>query len=459
MRFSFARILLGVGVSLALISPSTMAQSIPVPEYYGIYAVIDGKLIKLDAQHVQLDKNVNVRMGQRNGVGNILNGEAVAGGVDTSVAKFSPDLKILVYTEPTGLQSALDVAKSLHLESLLFVRNVSVDTGFPSNVRRSGYENGWEAGDAPELFGGATGGHAASLEFLFKPMPGQQGMVIAGLAGPLAPGVYRLSMGESDPMSGGQGFIFAVDPVHEGEASKCVDAQVTYMMGMSKNVFVPCSGAPGATEGQGGASGTTSTPDLSARKLVTACNDYAGCFNAGTQAYQSGDWDDAIEGFKAAMAHDSTKGDGWVWLGRALLGAGRTDGLPAAWDKALALGTPISLEMCRQRGIAWCERGTLLLDRATISFTGKSQLFSVPPSEVTAFGFEGNTATMQVSFFKLKVGKKDYTFDPVPVGVTCEGGAAQLLCPPPGVAQQMAIGIYVLNAIPKLASGALGKPN
>jgi hypothetical protein len=66
---------------------------------------------------------------------------------------------------------------------------------------------------------------------------------------------------------------------------------------------------------------------------------------------------------------------------------------------------------------------------------------------------------MPVSFFKLKVGTKNYTFDPVPVGVTCEGGAAQLLCPPPGVAQQMAIGIYILNAIPKLASGAFAKPN
>jgi len=265
-------------------------------------------------------------------------------------------------------------------------------------------------------------------------------------------------MGESDQMSGGQGFIFAVDPVHAGEASKCVDAQVTYMMGMSKNLFVPCSAASAVAEGGGGASAVSAAPDLSARKLVATCNDYAECFHAGMASYQSGDWEGAVEGLKAATGHDSSKGEGWVQLGRALLGAGRTEEFSAAWDKALALGTSISVDLCRQRGIAWCERGSLLLDAKTVSFAGKSQLFTAAPSEVTAHGFEGDAATMPVSFFKLKVGNKDYTFDPVPVGVSCELGAAQLTCPPPGVAQQMAIGIYVMNAIPKLAAGAFGKP-
>jgi hypothetical protein len=106
-------------------------------------------------------------------------------------------------------------------------------------------------------------------------------------------------------------------------------------------------------------------------------------------------------GFKAATGHDSTKGESWVWLGRAYLGAGRTEDFSAAWDKALGLGTSVSVDLCRQRGIAWCERGTLLLDARKISFAGKSQLFSATPSEVTAHGFERDTATMPVSFFKL----------------------------------------------------------
>lgn len=231
---------------LCLASRSGLGQSresVPVPEYYGIYAVVEGKLVKLDGQQVRAEQTVSVRLGQRNGVGNILQGQPVGGSTALQIARFNPNLKIVVFSQPSGLQSPLDVAKSLHLESLVFVRNLTVDTGFPNNVHRSGPENGWEDGDAPELLGVSSGDRSKQLEFLIRPMPGHQDMVIAELADSLTPGVYRLSVGERDPFFGRGGFLFAVEPVADGENAKCVNAVVTYSMNMSNSKYTPCGGA------------------------------------------------------------------------------------------------------------------------------------------------------------------------------------------------------------------------
>jgi hypothetical protein len=240
-------ICLSAGTSLAL-----SGQAVPLPEYFGVYALVDGTLIQLDSQHVSAPSYVTVLMGHRSGVGNILQGQAVASSTQARIPRFSPNLKIIVYSQKSGLESPLDTARSLHLESLAFVRNVNVDTGWPNNVRRSGVENGWEAGDAPELLGIASGDHAKQLEFRIRSAPGHQDMVIAELVEPLSPGVYSLRLGERNPWSNSSGFLFAVDPVGEGITRHCVDASVKYSMNLSKNSYTPCGGnsaapAPTAT--------------------------------------------------------------------------------------------------------------------------------------------------------------------------------------------------------------------
>jgi hypothetical protein len=250
-KISLPRFLVGFGPTLLLICACASglaqpAQSVPLPEYFGIYAVVDGMLVQLDSQHVSASNYVTVLMGHRSGVGNILQGQAVANSTQARIPRFSPSLKIIVYSQKSGFESPLDTARSLHLESLVFVRFVNVDTGWPNNVRRSGPENGWEAGDAPELLGMASGDHAKQLEFRIRPAPGHQDMVIADLAAPLSPGVYSLRVGERNPWSGSSGFLFAVDPIAEGISRQCVDATVKYSMNLSKNTYTPCGGKPAA---------------------------------------------------------------------------------------------------------------------------------------------------------------------------------------------------------------------
>lgn len=125
--------------------------ALPVPEYFGIYAASNGHLIKLDVRDIRAEKMVSIKMGQRQAVGNILNGGPVASSQMATVPSLSADLKIIVYSESGAMASPLQIAKSLSIVPLVFVRNLNVDTGFPNNVRRSGAENGWEYGSAPEL--------------------------------------------------------------------------------------------------------------------------------------------------------------------------------------------------------------------------------------------------------------------------------------------------------------------
>ncbi len=444
-----------------------------VPEFYGIYANIDGKLTSMiggkgnftpSQASLQVLDYYNGNSGTQHAF--VFQGSAVS---------------FVVFDA-----AAADVSATVELYKLPYARSVITRPDAVGGLlgQISGHTQGNPASPLQEYVVAKT--DELKMQLLQKPVAGQPQMIQLVPASNLDPGIYCLfairnqggqtmiyaEIFEWNGGSGTAGTQFCIDMLRTGGFGGLIedhDARLEHPYFLAKDNYAPCSS--GASSGQAtsasaatspsasGVSAAPAAPDLSARKLVATCNNYAECFHGGMEAYQSEDWEGAIEGFKAATGHNSTKGESWVWLGRAYLGAGHTEDFSAAWDKALALGTSISVDLCRQRGIAWCERGTLLLDARTISFAGKSQLFSATPSEVTAHGFEGNSATMTVSFFKLKVSKKDYTFDPVPVGIICEAGAAQLTCPPPGVAQQMAIGIYVLNAIPKLASGAFAKPN
>src|SRR6267143_1904366 len=88
-------------------------ENIPVPEYFGIYAVLDGKLMKLDSDQVHVNSKVTVQLGVRHAVGNIIQGQPVASLRNEDIPSFTSDFKIVVFSEPSGIQSPLAVAKAL----------------------------------------------------------------------------------------------------------------------------------------------------------------------------------------------------------------------------------------------------------------------------------------------------------------------------------------------------------
>ena len=463
MKNTLVRFLVGATVCVAMLPQLSSGQSLPVPEYFGVYAVVDGKLLKLDGQEVHAEKLTTVRMGQRMGVGNVSQHQpAAAPPKSTQVPELPADLKFIIYAQAGGAQSALDIAKTLHLESLVFVRTLTIDTGWPSGIKRSDPENGWDAGDAVELAGVAGGEHARELEFLTKPMPGQKEMVVAGLADQLKPGVYRLTLGQREffmPASMQGGMLFGVEPVSQGESGKCVDALMTYNMSMSNTKYTSCAGAavnPPAPLNANSPGGTTGSGAVVA---AASCNSYDTCFQGGMAAYRSKDWSTANADFKAAASQRPTSGEPWLWLGRILFMDNQPhqqSDLSDVWDKALSLGTQIMIGACHELTLRPCERGDLTLSAKTVAFlaNGSQEVFAAAPADVTPGRILNNSAAMHVSY-SLKVANKNYAIDFIPLGTQGCQFNLMVQCPPEGITKQVVLAQYVSQTLPKLARGAL----
>jgi hypothetical protein len=447
--------LIGVIVCALLVPSLAKSQSegiLPVPEFYGIYAATNGHLVKLDGKEVRSDRTASVRMGQRQAVSGILNGAPVATSQSASVPVFSADVKIIVYSQSGGITSPLQVAEPLRVEPLVFIRNVFVDTGFPSNVRRTGPENGWEYGNAPELLGLATGDHPEALELLKKPFPGHNDMIIAGFAEKLAPGVYRFTL---EPGSGLPGlndahyFTFAVEPVADAEsAAKCADASVSYAMAVSNVKWRPC----GPSARPRPADGTT------AAAHPASCDDYQACMKAGNSALASSNWQDALDAYLAAVPKQPLLGEPWVNMGRAYLALGSNDQLTAAWDQVLRLRQDLGIFACHEKVLQPCELGVLYLGAKEISFmvlASRQKIFAGTPTEVSVKKQTNRASQGHVSL-TLESNGKTYQLDFVPDGGQCEFGNF-LSCQGNGPSQQTVVGNYVSATIPKLASGQFTK--
>jgi hypothetical protein len=462
VKNTLVRFLVGAAVCVAFGPQLSFGQTLPVPEYFGVYTVVDGKLLKLDGQEVHADKLTTIRMGQRLGVGNVVQHQPAAMPPKSiQVPELPADLKFIIYAQAGGAQSPLDIAKTLHLEALVFVRTLTIDTGWPSGIKRSDPENGWDAGDAVELAGVAGGEHARELEFLTKPMPGQKDMVVAGLADKLKPGVYRLTLGEREffmPASMQGGMLFGVQPVSQGESGKCVDALMTYAMSMSNTKYTSCAGASVNTPAPSSVDPSGGTTD-GGNVASASCNSYDACFQGGMAAYRAKDWSTANADFKAAANQRPTSGEPYIWLGRILFMDNQPhqqSDLTNVWDKALSLGAQIMIGACHELTLRPCERGDLALSTKSVAFlaNGSQEVFSAAPADITPGRILNNSAAMHISY-SMKVANKNYAIDFIPLGTQGCQFNLMVQCPQEGITKQVVMAQYVSQVLPKLASGAL----
>jgi hypothetical protein len=193
------------------------------------------------------------------------------------------------------------------------------------------------------------------------------------------------------------------------------------------------------------------------------CGDYNACITSGNAALGSAQWDDATAIFQAASTLDASKPDAWAGMGNAHLGASRKEEAAAMWDKALSMGGPLTLLVCRPGFGGSCfadrrDRGNLSLGPKLVSFitsSGKT-VFAVAPSEVTSAEVSQRRRPLLRNELHLKIGGKNYTFYFVPLGIDCGKEESAYCEEDEAVAQQFVAFNYVSQAIPKLASGALG---
>ena len=222
-------------LSLAPAARGQAKEDVPLPEFYGLYLIIDGKLCGLDVEaNVCSLGAVEVKVGARTGVGDVLDGRALSTSSPAKAIELKKGVRFLSYREnPTAYLGGL------RLVPMLYVHNIAVDTGWPKNVKRSGTENAWDTGNPSEM-----GGEWNKLNELVKPIqllikPLKDNMVLGVPSRELTPGLYRLSFGEQ-VMGNEPRMYFWVGKAAEAESLKCVNASYKYSMNLSEGKFTPC---------------------------------------------------------------------------------------------------------------------------------------------------------------------------------------------------------------------------
>ncbi len=208
---------LAAGLTIALASAASAAEP-PLPEFYGFYVVAEGRLYSLDPVDPALASQAQVLP-----VSRTERDFEVGGGVSLPVPLLPASLNFLVYVKG----KALEAAGQLSLLQLPFIRTMTINAN-DRNWRRAYQLNSWVS--TTEF--GYTNVGATKIDLRFKPVKGQDEMVLAVPSTPLIPGLYRL----------GKEFIFAVSPIESAAAVRCIDATNGTAMGAWS--IVPCSQAP-----------------------------------------------------------------------------------------------------------------------------------------------------------------------------------------------------------------------
>jgi tetratricopeptide (TPR) repeat protein len=185
---------------------------------------------------------------------------------------------------------------------------------------------------------------------------------------------------------------------------------------------------------------------------VPACADYESCFKGGLAALQASQWDSSASYFQAASSMNPSKPDPWAGLGQVYVAAGQYPDAGAAWDKALALGGTLNLSVWHYKAGRF-ERGTFYLGAKEASFVlpNHGRVFSAGLTELSSVKTHHPALMRNACLFGMKVGKRNYLFFFVPVGVECR--APERCSDPVGYGQEEAVANYVAQAVGKLASG------
>jgi hypothetical protein len=208
---------------------------VPIPEYFGLYLLSEGKLCGLDVDVNPCPATIATKFGQV-APGNAFGGNIVSSSEIKAIA-MSSDSQFVVYNE-----NASAVISVMKLVPLMFVRNVKVNTGWPNNVTRTAVENAWDS-NVPLIMGGELGKlneGTAPAQLLSKPL--RDKMMLGVPSRTLAPGLYKLSFGQQVLGNEPRVYFWVGSDAKEAERMKCVDA-VHQLTGFQVSVdYKPCEG-------------------------------------------------------------------------------------------------------------------------------------------------------------------------------------------------------------------------
>lgn len=439
-----------VVLTIMLLTAVSWAQDkLPVPEFFGFYAVDGGRSVALyEGQgSAARQRNAQIYSVPQNGT--------IAGPVAelTSSARF-----ILFYT------TAGEMVQTMTLHRLPQLRNV-VEQADPAQRIYGARDKVASSPNEPVL----ARIPEQAFRLLSKPIPGQVQMIELVPNPQLTPGMYVL---DYEP-TGKPGWyaVFAVGSPEASSGNACIDLFLPGGYGgmfwranselsnavpaLSSERYKPCGG-DGSAGSKTIPAATNPVPvsGNNAASTSAICTDYDGCMRVGFDAFKSSSWDQALTSFTAAARYRQS-GLPWMWVGNTQLAMGNLQDFSSAWDKALNLQFTLAIAACRERGIQQCDLGVLHLSNKTVSFLSNGQtVFEQPLGQVNVGGAVAHNFAGYVSF-GLEASSKKYNFDLIPNGIDCPQ-SAHVNCSRAGMAQQTAIGNYISQAIPKLLAGTLG---
>jgi hypothetical protein len=457
MKSSIIALTLGILVNSGAVAQQRGAT--PIPEFFGIYAVAKGNLIELTGGLAAATPKVRVRFGTPANVEAVFKGSPLASISEAEVLLLTKDARFIV-----NLQSGSgDVAANLQITPMVFIANITIDTGpyrYPTVLRRTGPVHAWEAPHT-SFFGMISETLRQPIRVRTKPVAGQQSMVMAVPAQELSGGLYALSGGEYWK----ERILFAVEPLSQGETQKRIDELCTWSMltaqlgcEIKTHVERSVAGAPSTApiEDSGGI-----PTSKAASTGPPSCGDYASCLSSGWRASKARDWAGAIAGFQGATVTAPSRKDGWENLALALLMSGRAvEEVSKPWDTLLQSGRVVSVAACRAKLFS-CEVGSLSLSKTKIVFNDSKgkEGFAIAPSQVTP-GELKKRSVLGTNFtsFRLNVAGKDQWFDFIPWnGEKCVHGA-NYFCEGDAAHQQEIVGEYVLASVKSLGDSSRHLP-
>jgi hypothetical protein len=423
----FGRSGLTVGLLLAVFLPSAPCQ---VPEFFGVYAVVDGKLAPL------------------------IGGKGTFTPDKTSLQvydyqKMSADTQDVLVLQGGQLRfevfdaAVADRIAGIDLFKLPYGRNLvtRLDTLGQVGAALGQMSGGAGSGNQSQGTGSPLQKYVLAktdmlkVELLQRPVPGQPQMILLVPAADLDPGIYCLfsifSQGGQQGI-GGQLFEW------KGQGQRdCIDVAVTGGFGgpleesesrqqrpyyLPKEKYVKCVGpetaAPALASGTSAGNAAVHPNVPGGAASATPCQDADACLARGVSALRAGSDQDAVR----------------------------------YWNTALRMGGTVSFPVCHAKGLH-CERGTLSLDSREISFATSdgSKVFNVPLDNPGNVALAIRTDDVQASF-NVRIDNRNNNFTFVPSGVQC---AIDILvtCPSEGTAQQLAVSRYVAATVQRLARG------
>ena len=428
---------------------SLEAQEVPgieLPEYYGLYAVVEGKLYGIGISVSSFSPPLKRAA---------LLTELRAGDLSTAqVLELPGNVEFLVFYQSEGLASSMEVAFTLDLKSYPFIRQcVDQFGGEPFRA------NAWYVGGGRSVFlMSAVYEHFKEIELLLKPLPGHPDITLARPASALRPGLYRLSSQFMEDY-----FVFVVPPISEAEHSRCIDILPA---GDHHLAVAPCGEALRTLPSEATTvSESPPIPSPVAAKEV-GCSTYRSCLVAAHYSLRGGRFVQALAEAEKAKTLDPSQARAWGLLGDVHLSLGKTADATRLWDKFLQLGGETRQPVWREKRLTG-DRGALKLSTERVSFVTRDgeTIFDTETGEVESTESKGAKALFgpladpdaipKMGILVLEIRGKKYKLDPIPLGTEdCGIQGSQLVCPEPSASHQVAIADYLAKTIRELADGS-----